>query len=72
MYIQRIILYGSPAAQSKAQNLLQNLVEVQREDCLAGGAEIRLILNKPLKETSLISLLRPSGIQGFRLVHTKD
>ena len=67
MYYQRIILYGSPAARETARSILQNLGTVKREECVRNGCEVRLMLNAPLKETNLISLLRPSGIHGFRL-----
>ena len=72
MYHQHIILYGSLAAQEMARNLLQNLEAVKREESLHNGSEIRLTLDQPLKETSLISLLRQSGIHGFRLVEMQD
>ena len=68
MYHQRIILYGSSAARKRARNILENLEEVRREETLNNGTEMRLLLSKPLKETSLIPLLRSSGIHGFRLV----
>ena len=68
MYHQRIILYGSSASRETARSVLQNLESVRREEGANNGMEIRLILSKPLKETSLIPLLRHSGIHGFRLV----
>ena len=70
MYYQRIILYGSAEAQKTARNILQNLEVVRREEATENGAEIRLILSKRLKETSLIPLFRQSGIYGFKLVET--
>ena len=65
MYYLKIVLYGSVDAQKTARNILQNLDIVRREEINSG--EIGLILSEPLKETSLISLLRSSGIYGFRL-----
>ena len=70
MYHQKIILYGSSSARESARNMLENLEVVRREECINNGMEIRMILSKPLKETSLIPLLRHSGIYGFRLVET--
>ena len=67
MYYQRIILYGSPTARETATSILQNLGTVKREVHVHNGCEVRLMLDTPLKETNLISLLRPSGIHGFRL-----
>lgn len=64
-----IILYGSPSSQALAKALLENMPEVKRDseyDHHLGG--LRLILYNPIKETSLIPLLRQSGIHGFRLV----
>ena len=70
MYHQRIILYGGPAAKEMARSILQNLEVVRREESINNGSEVRLLLSQPLKETSLIPLLRNSGIHGFRLVET--
>ena len=71
MYQQHIILYGNQTSLEKARILLQNQKEIRREYCLHAGTEIRLFLDTPLKETSLIPLLRERGSQGFRLVEIK-
>ena len=63
-----VILYGNAAAQETARHLLEELEQVKRTDLLQSPARLRLILNAPIRETSLIPLLRQSGIQGYRLV----
>ena len=68
MSCMQILLYGSAAAQALARNILQNLDVVKREESINNGTEIRLFLSRPLNETSLIPLLHPSGLHGFRLV----
>ena len=67
-----LILYGSSVSQELARNLLENMMEVKRESVGCHSGEVQLIISKPIKETSLIPLLRPSGIHGFRLVSTDD
>ena len=71
MYHQRIILYGNAASQALARNMLQNMETVKREESINDGGEIQLLLSEPLKETSLIPLLRKSGLHGFRLVEDR-
>lgn len=67
LYMLRIILYGSPQSREAAKTLLLNQNEVIREERSEKTGTIRLLLNTPIKETSLIPLLRQSGIHGFRL-----
>ena len=63
-----IFIYGSPTSCEKAKALLENLPQVKRVDPSSTFAEIRLLLQNPLHEMSLIPLLAQSGISGFRLV----
>ena len=72
MHIISIVLYGSPQSRELAKNLLTNLKEVKREEKANCPWEVRLAVFEPINETSLIPLLRQSGIHGFRLVETQD
>ena len=72
VYKMRLILYGSPQKREIARNLLANLKEVKREESTNRSCEVNLTLFAPMKETSLIPLLRQSGIHGFKLVDAGD
>ena len=63
-----IILYGSADAQDRAQMLLQAHYGICENSPIKNHAQRNLHLLTEVKETSLIPLLRSSGIQGFRLV----
>lgn len=67
-----LVLYGSSQAREKAVNLLCNLKMVKREESTENPCEVKLTLSEPIKEISLIPLLRQSGIYGFRLIETND
>ena len=67
MYRMKISLYGSPMGREAAKILLLNQKEVIREEHSDKMGVVRLMLNTPIKETSLVPLLRQSGIHGFRL-----
>lgn len=67
MYIMTVNLYGSFQTRELARNLVLNLKEVKREERADHPWEMRIVLSYPIKESSLIPLLRQSGIQGFRL-----
>ena len=68
MYMMKIVLYGTQRSKELAKDLLVNQKEVARDQCASAPNAICLALHEPMKETSLIPLLRNSGIQGFRLV----
>ena len=72
MYSMHLILYGNPQSREAACNLLSNLKEVKCERATENPWEVKLALFEPIKETSLIPLLRQSGIHGFRLVEIID
>ena len=67
MYTMMITLYGSFQARESARSLLLNLQEVKREEQSDCSWKIKVISDQLIKESSLIPLLRRSGIQGFRL-----
>ena len=68
MYRVSLILYGNSQSCELAKGFLDNLMEVKRTESSKNPHEISLVLLEPIKETSLIPLLRKSGIQGFRLI----
>ena len=70
MYRVSLILYGNSQSCELAKGFLDNLMEVKRTESLKNPHKISLVLLEPIKETSLIPLLRKSGIQGFRLVES--
>ena len=72
VYMLRLILYGNQQKRDIARNLLANLKEVKREESAAHPCEVKLTLSEPINETSLIPLLRQSGIHGFRLVEVRN
>ena len=63
-----LILYGNAADQETAKHLLEGLHQIKRIDEMRTPSELRLVLRDPIKESSLIPLLRQSGIHGFRLI----
>lgn len=68
MAIQKtLVLYGSPSSCDQAKTILENLPSLQ---LITKETERTLLLttNSRLNEISLISLLMPSGISGFRLI----
>ena len=68
MAIQKtLILYGSPSSCDQAKTILENLPSLQ---LITKETERILLLttNSQLTEISLIPLLMPSGISGFRLI----
>ena len=68
VYTMKIMLYGTQNSREIAKQLLLNQKEVLQKECGSELWSVRLTLNEPIKETSLIPLLRQSGIHGFRLV----
>lgn len=72
MYTIRIVMYGAPQAKELAKALLINQNQVLREDYSSVHGTLQLTLKEPIKETSLIPLLRQSGIHGFRLDKVRD
>ena len=68
MSIQKtLVLYGSPSACDQAKSILENHPSLQ---LITKDLEGTLLLtaNSQLTEISLIPLLMPSGISGFRLI----
>ena len=68
MAIQKtLVLYGSPSSCDQAKTILENLPSLH---LITKETERTLLLttNSRLNEISLISLLMPSGISGFRLI----
>ena len=62
-----LILYGTPASKAQAKILLENqpfvqLITEEPDD------KLRLQLKTPITDISLIPLLKPCGIGGFRLI----
>jgi len=66
-YRKTLILYGEPAARALAKTILENQPSVQ---FITQGPDGKLHLqtNNVITEISLIPLLIPSGISGFRLI----
>lgn len=62
-----LTLYGSADALEKAKGILENHPGIKRIDCSENLSHIKLLSGEPLQELSLIPLLIPSGISGFRL-----
>jgi len=72
MYKISLILYGKSQACAKAKGLILNQKEAKQEESTNYYWEVNVILSEPINETSLIPLLRQSGIYGFRLVENKN
>ena len=68
MAIQKtLVLYGSPSACELAKAILENQPSLQPIPQETEGT-LLLTTNSRLTEISLIPLLMPSGISGFRLI----
>ncbi len=63
-----LLLYGPADALETARGIVENMPQVRRVDCSADGMQMRLLLSERLGENSLIPLLAPSGVSGFRLI----
>ena len=66
-YRKMLILYGSPSSIAAAKAELENqpFVQMITED---DDGRLSLQLKKPITEISLIPLLKPFGVSGFRLL----
>ena len=62
-----LALYGACSARKQAQALLENCPQVRRVDALGDGRTLRLTMTDPLPEGELLTLLRASGVSGFRV-----
>ena len=63
----QLTLYGARPQRLSAQALLENCPQVRRVDVLGDGRTLRLTINGQMPEGELLSLLRASGVSGFRM-----
>ena len=63
----QLTLYGARPQRLSAQALLENCPQVRRVDVLGDGRTLRLTINGQMPEGGLLSLLRASGVSGFRM-----
>ncbi|MCI6374835.1 MAG: hypothetical protein MR821_06035 [Clostridiales bacterium] len=63
----QLTLYGARPQRLNALALLENCPRIRRVDALSDGRTLRLTMNDPMPEGELLSLLRASGVSGFRI-----
>ena len=64
----QLTLFGARPQRQSAQAMLENCPQIRRVDLLGDGRTLRLTMNSPMTEGELLSLLRESGVSGFRLL----